>query len=95
MKQPNDFFFDVQMSQDPDWLHAVGLSTDGVYIDDRLGSHNIGKAVKEAFEKAGINSEGELMEGMWEVKDSIQTKEQIIKNMTDQGFKYKEGLFEE
>lgn len=70
---------------------SICLSEDGYGLDDRLGSHNL--PIKKALKRAGIYSETELMEAVWEVNDYMnKTKQDIINSVKNEGFKYKPGL---
>lgn len=94
-KQPEDYFFDVFVSEEYDEMQPsiIALSEDGISLDDSLGSHSLSQCVIDALNNAGIFGEAELMEAFWEVCDGEEkTKDDIIKSMKKEGFKYKSGL---
>jgi len=62
-------------------------------MDDQMGSHSLSSNILKALKDAGIFSECELMEGVWEVTNATtKTKQEIIDSMTKQGFIYNKNI---
>jgi hypothetical protein len=98
LTNPSDWYFDVWVSKDKygDGTcdpSCIALSKGGGYLDDSLGSHNLGQNIIDALNRAGIFGDSEMMEAVWEVNDyESKTKEDIIKSMENEGFVYSENM---
>ncbi len=76
---PDKYYFSVTMgnpSMPSDELNPPAIALTSInyfkkygYLDDRLGSHNIGKNIKKALKNAGIEWQSELMEAIWAVEE--------------------------
>ena len=99
---PDKYYFSVTMG-DPsipsDELNPPVIALTSInyfqkygYLDDRLGSHNIGKNIKKALKNAGIEWQAELMEAMWAVEDYTRTEQDIIDSMVKEGFIHNQNI---
>lgn len=92
---PDKYYFSVYVPDEVEELEPPVIALTSVeyfdkygYLDDSLGSHNIGKNVINALKNAGVYGDSELAEAMWEVVDINRTEQDIIDSMIKEGFIY-------
>jgi len=100
--EPKNYYFTVQVppkggNQDMEpsaiCLVSVDFFNKNGCMDDQMGSHSLSSNILKALKDAGIFSECELMEGVWEVTNATtKTKQEIIDSMTKQGFIYNKNI---
>lgn len=82
-KNPQDWFFDI-LDEDED-LRSLALSESPSMLDDQLGAHNLPLPIKKLLSSAGVYTEAELMESVFEIHSDASTPD-LIKTLTDMGF---------
>lgn len=68
-KNPEDWYYTLYFKKDEHDANTIALSIYPDMLDDELGSHNLPKEIAKKLELAGVFTEAELMESVWELKD--------------------------
>ena len=98
-KTPKDYYFSVCVSESGDDLDPSGVCLVGVdfynknkFLDDSLVSNSLDPFVLVGLDNAGVCSNSELMEGVWEVLDYSRDEQDIIDAMISEGFIYNPSI---
>ena len=90
---PNDWYFDIYIGNDPNdyWDRTrvfMTLDPDGG-IDTEVGSHNVPRNILNALEDCGFDP-NDTEDGHWYLKSDFNhlTKQKLIKRLSSEGFNY-------
>ena len=89
---PNDWYFDVYVTENPgdDWDRTiVTLNIDPDYVDTEVGSHNVPANILEILNECGFDP-NDTEDGHWYLKSGFNdlTKQELIDCLTSKGLNH-------